>query len=458
MWSIPGARRSWIARRFRTTLGLCLAVLVAGGAWAQEIDAKTHARMDAWLAESLASLVEVYEELHARPELSLQERETARYVAKFLAREGFDIMSGIGGHGVVGVLANGEGPTVLVRGDMDGLPVTEATGLPFASRIRARNADGKEVGTMHACGHDVHTTSLLGTAAALSALRETWRGTLVMLAQPAEEIGRGALMMIEDGLFDRIPKPDHGISLHVEDDLASGSVGLTPGFAAANVDSVEIVVHGRGGHGARPHRTIDPIVTSAHLVTALQTIVSRRVEPGTPAVVSVGSIQGGAKSNVIPDRVTLLLTIRSYSDETRRLLLDGIAEIARATCETFRCPVAPEIAVKEDYTPAMYNDPELTRHARRVFEALLGPERVVESKPSMGGEDFGRYTRAAQFPTLQYRLGSIAPKRLAASLRPSGEPLPSLHSPRYAPDAEKTLETGVATLARLALSLLGRPS
>ena len=410
--------------------------------------------IDARVAERLPRMLEHYRHLHAHPELSLHEEETAAYVARFLRERAFDVETGVGGHGVVGLLENGEGPVLLIRGDMDGLPVTEATDLPYASRMRTRNADGVLVGTMHACGHDVHVTNLLGTAAILGDLRDLWRGTLVILAQPAEEIGLGALQMIEDGLFDRVPAPDHGLALHVDGDLPVGSIGYVSGWAAANVDSLEITVHGRGGHGARPHQTVDPIAISAHIVTALQTIVSRRVDPSQPAVVTVGSIHGGTKGNVIPDEVRMALTVRSYSDEVRALLLASIREIATETCAAHRCTKPPDIVVKETYTPAVYNDPGLTAHAVEVFAALLGPDAVHAITPTMTGEDFGRYTRAAGFPTLLFRLGSVDSERWQQAQEEDGAPLPSLHSSRYAPEAEGTLRTGLRTMVRLALSLL----
>ncbi|MAG30964.1 MAG: peptidase M20 [Deltaproteobacteria bacterium] len=411
-------------------------------------------RVDAWVEHELPRLLEIYRDLHAHPELSLEEERTARIVAKFLGQRGYRVESGIGGHGVLGVLENGDGPTLLIRGDMDGLPVTEATGLPFASRVRTMNADGVSVGTMHACGHDVHTTNLLGTAQLLASLQGSWQGTVVILAQPAEELGRGALMMIEDGLFDRIPLPDHGIALHVAGELPSGRIGFVSGWAAANVDSVDITIHGRGGHGARPHQTNDPIVTAAHVISALQTIVSRRVDPSESAVVTVGSIHGGTKSNVIPDEVELALTVRSYTDEVRHQLLDGIREITRETCEAFGCPRPPDIAVRENNTPAMYNDPALVAHGVEVFRAFLGEGNVQAVAATMTGEDFGRYTRRAGFPTFLYRLGSVEPSRWQAA-EEGGEPLPSLHSSHFVPDAEATLQVGLRSMGRLALSLLG---
>jgi hippurate hydrolase len=309
---------------------------------------------------------------------------------------------------------------------------------------------------MHACGHDLHTAGLVGTARLLADLRDTWKGTLVIVGQPAEEIGKGAQMMIEDGLFSRIPMPDYAIALHVEAGLPAGQIGWTAGWAAANVESVDITIHGRGGHGARPHETVDPIVTAAHLVTALQTIVSRRVNPSDPAVVTVGSIHGGSKHNVIPDSVQLQLTVRSYSDTVRELLLASVRQLATDVCRSFGCPTPPDVAVKDEYTPAMYNDPELTARAVPVFEAFLGSENVTAMAPAMGGEDFGRYHREKGFPAFMFRLGSVAPDVFEAAAK-GGEPLPSLHSSRYAPDPEPTLATGIGALSRLALALLDEP-
>ena len=414
------------------------------------------AAVDAWLAEELAGLTDLYEHLHAHPELSLEEAETAARVAAELAPAGYAVTPAVGGHGVVAVLENGSGPTVLLRGDMDALPVTEATGLPYASRVRAVRPDGSETGVMHACGHDVHTTNLVGTARLLADLRERWRGTLVIVAQPAEELGLGARGMLGDGLLERFPRPDFAVALHVSNELPAGEVGYTSGWAAANVDSVDVTLHGRGGHGARPHQAADPIVASAHLVTALQTLVSRRVDPVEPAVVTVGSIHGGTKHNVIPDSVHLQLTVRSYSDAVREQLLDGIRQLAEDVCTAFECAKPPEIRVKETYTPAVYNDPELAAGAAALFGGLLGAERVHALPAGMGGEDFGMLPRAAGVPGLLYRLGSVDPARVAAA-EAGGEPLPSLHSSRYAPLPEPTLRTGVRTMAHLALGLLAAP-
>lgn len=414
-------------------------------------------RVDGWVEQELPKLLKVYRHLHENPELSLEEEKTSDLVAKALSEAGYSVETKIGGFGVIGILRNGRGPTLLIRGDMDGLPVVEATGLPYASVVRTKNAEGAEVGVMHACGHDVHVTNLLGTARLLAELVDAWRGTLVILAQPAEELGLGALHMIDDGLFDRIPRPDHAIALHVAAELPAGSIGFVSGWAAANVDWVRITMHGRGGHGARPHEAVDPIVMSAHLITALQSIVSRQIDPSRPAVVTVGSIHGGAKSNVIPDQVKLELTVRSYSDEVRDKLLRSIERMAQGSCNLFGCPKPPDVWIKPDYTPAMWNDPDLVARGVEVFQSMLGEESVQEISATMTGEDFGRYTRAGDFPSFLYRLGSVSRADWDKS-RSGGRPLPSIHSSLFAPQPEETLRTGLRSMARLALELLGPAS
>ncbi len=311
-------------------------VLVAPRAGSAEGLSTTHSAADAgavsrWLVGHMPSLLETYKHLHAHPELSLQEVKTAALLADGLTKSGYKVVSGVGGTGVVAVLANGPGPTVLIRGDMDALPIIEETGSEYISKVRVTKDDGSTVGVMHACGHDVHSTMLLGTGQMLSDLRERWRGTVVLVAQPAEEIGQGARMMIEDGLFERFPKPDFCIALHVQHNLPIGHIGYTSGWAFANVDSVDITIFGRGGHGARPNMAIDPIVTAAHVITSLQTIVSRRLDPLERAVITVGSIHGGSKHNIIPDEVKLQLTVRSYTDDVRKQLLDSIRQIATDT-------------------------------------------------------------------------------------------------------------------------------
>ncbi|MGD8860265.1 MAG: amidohydrolase [Myxococcales bacterium] len=416
-------------------------------------DAATSGYVDA----HLASWLETYRELHAHPELSLHEERTAARVAASLREVGYEVTAGVGGHGVVGVMKNGPGKTLMIRGDMDALPVVEQTGLPYASETRVKGDSGQQVGVMHACGHDIHVTNLLATAAFMAGHRKLWRGTLVILAQPAEELGQGARDMIDDRLFERFPRPDYTLALHVDPGIVAGHVGLVPGWAAANVDSVDVTLHGRGGHGARPHQAVDPVVAASYLVTALQTLVSRRVDPQAPAVVTVGSIHAGTKHNVIPDSAHLQITVRSYSDGVRAQLLDGIRQLARDVCAAHRCPRPPEVTVKDDYTPAVYNDPDLAAAAERVFTATLGDDAVERVVPTMGGEDFGRYSRQLGVPGLLFRLGAVEPVRFARHERGEGEPLPSLHSSKFAPDAERALRTGIRATANLALALLSRP-
>lgn len=410
-------------------------------------------RLAAWLDDNLPRLVEIYRELHANPELSLEEVETAARVSSAFRDAGYEVTPGVGGHGVVAVMTNGPGPVVLIRGDMDALPVHEETGLSYASRVVTRREDGSEAGVMHACGHDVHITNLIGTAEYLANSRDSWSGTLVAIAQPAEELGRGAVAMMDDGLFDRFPRPDYTVALHVESSLAAGTVGYTAGWSHANVDAVDVTIYGRGGHGARPHTTVDPVTASAYFITQLQTIVSRRVDPLDPAVITVGSIHGGHKHNVIPDEVKMQLTVRSYSDDVRETLLGGIRQIARDTCKTFQCPKPPNVSVRDQYTPAVYADPDLVETAKRVFGRAFGDERVIERRPSMGGEDFGRYARTLGVPGIMYRLGTVDPTALRESEKPNGTPLPSLHSSRYAPIPEPTLRTGIVSMSELVVEL-----
>ncbi len=420
----------------------------------------THSAADAaavsgWLAGNMSSLLKTYKHLHANPELSLQEVKTAALLADGLAKSGYKVVGGVGGTGVVAVLANGPGPTVLIRGDMDALPIIEETGAEYISKVRVTKDDGSTVGVMHACGHDVHSTMLLGTGQMLSDLRERWRGTLVLVAQPAEEIGQGARMMIEDGLFERFPKPDFCIALHVQHNLPIGHIGYTAGWAFANVDSVDITIFGRGGHGARPNMAIDPIVTAAHVITSLQTIVSRRLDPLERAVITVGSIHGGSKHNIIPNEVKLQLTVRSYTDDVRKQLLDGIRQIATDTCKTFGTPKPPLATVLEaDHTPASYNDPALTAAAAELFESLFGEANVYELPAEMGGEDFSRFARHLKVPGLQFRVGTVSEQAVQAAKRPGATPLPSVHSSKFIPIAEPTLHTSITAMSNLALALL----
>jgi amidohydrolase len=405
-----------------------------------------------WLDEQLPSLIETYHWLHLHPEVSFQEEETAALIAQIWRDDGFDVTTGVGGHGVVGLLRNGPGPTLMLRCDLDALPVTEQTQLPYASTKKIELPGGASAGVMHACGHDVHMTNLIATARYLASHQNEWSGTLMIIAQPAEERGAGARAMLADGLFERFPTPDFALALHVSGDKRAGAVGVRPGYALANVDSVDIHVKGRGGHGSQPHTAIDPIVQAAQLVIDLQTIVSREVKPIDPAVVTVGSIHGGTKHNIIGNECHLQITVRSYTEQVRQQVLSAIRRKASAVAASFDAP-EPEISVSEG-TPSLKNDAELTARLKQVFVDRLGAEHVAEDEPSMGGEDFSQYGRAG-IPILMYRLGSVSQSRLDR-FRELGVPPPSLHSSLYYPDIEPTLRTGVLTMTAASLDLLAK--
>lgn len=424
---------------------LLLGLVVLGPASPAPADEPT-----AWASAHLKELFTLYKHFHQHPELSLQERETAARVAEELEEAGAEVTPGFGGHGVVGVTANGKGPTLLIRTDLDALPVTEQTQLTYASIVKVKDARGAETGVMHACGHDIHITSLIGVARYLSENKDRWKGTVVFIGQPAEERGEGALQMLNAGLFEKFPKPDYALAMHVDSHLAAGKVGYLAGYTLANVDSVDIKLRGRGGHGAFPHTTVDPIVQAARLILDLQTIVSREIKPTEPAVVTVGAIHAGTKHNIIGDECHLQLTVRSYSDEVRQHLLKAIRRKAAATAASADAP-EPSVEVTEG-TPAMFNDEKLVERVVPVFRQVLGEERVVPSEPSMGGEDFSRYGLAG-VPIFMFRVGTVDAKRLAGYERIGQEP-PSLHSAMFYPDAEQTLETGVAAMAAAALELL----
>jgi len=407
-----------------------------------------------WLDHETPRYLELYRQLHQHPELSLHEDQTSQLVARQLEKAGYRVTRKLGGYGVVGVLSNGSGRTLLLRGDMDALPVAEETGLPYASRVQTKDASGQTVSVMHACGHDVHVTNLLATAELLAREKARWSGTLIVLAQPAEEIGSGARALIDAGLFQRVPKPDFALALHVDPDVRSGSVAIAPGWAAANTDSVDVTLYGRGGHGSRPQDTVDPVVIAAHYVVALQTVISRNNDPQDPAVITVGALHAGAKHNVIADSAQLLLTVRSYSDAVRKRLLDGIARHAHGVCAAFGCTQPPKISVKDPYTPAVYNDPGLAAEAARILGAELGAAAVGSARPPLSGEDFGLYGKELKIPSLLIRLGATPEAVSAASQQAGAAPVPTLHSSRFAPDAPLALRTGVRSFAALAVSLL----
>jgi amidohydrolase len=400
-------------------------------------------------------LVALYIDLHRNPELSLHEQNTAAKLAERLRRLGFEVTAGVGGTGVVGVLRNGAGPTVMLRTELDALPVEEKTGLPYASTVKARNDAGLEVPVMHACGHDVHMTVWVGTAARMAQGRGTWHGTLVLIAQPAEEVVKGAKAMLADGLFSRFPKPDYVIALHDSPKLPAGKMGFTPGFILASSDSVDVTIYGKGGHGAAPQTTVDPVVIAARTVLAWQTIVSREKDPQEPAVVTVGSIHGGTKHNIIPDEVKLQLTVRTYNRDVRQHVLDAIARIARAEAAAAGAAREPTVAVVES-TPATYNDLKLTARVAAALRRQLGADNVVEAPREMASEDFSEYGLAG-VPAVMVRLGAAEPAALAKA-QAEGHELPSLHSSLFAPDRDPTLRTGVAAEVAMLLDLLAGPA
>jgi amidohydrolase len=421
--------------------------------------------LDARVDQELPSLVSTYKALHAAPELSHHEDKTAALLAHELRGFGYEVTEHVGkypnpqwqGHGIVAVMKNGAGPTVLVRADMDALPVEEQTGLPYASRVHTKNDAGVDVGVMHACGHDIHVTTLIGTAKLLAAMKDQWHGTLVLIGQPSEETIDGARAMLADGLYSRIPKPDYALALHDSADLEVGKIAYTPGYAAASSTSVDVILRGRGAHGSRPEVSKDPIVLAAEFVMAIQTIVSRENSPFDPAVVTVGSIHGGTKYNIIPDDVHLQLTIRTYKEEVRQHILASLDRIAKGIALAGGVPEdrAPIVKASEtEVTPAMYNDPPLTEREVSALKRGLGADNVVEKPAIMGSEDFGQFgLEGHKIPTFMFSVGAIDLDRIANSQK-TRVPLPSLHSSLFWPVPEPTIRTGVKAMTVAALELM----
>ncbi len=448
--------KSWRYGLWGSLLGALLWIQTGSAQNSAPLDQQIIQKLNTLVDQELSYLFDLYKYLHANPELSYHEVNTAKRIAKELRDLGFDVTEGVGGHGVVAIMKNGEGPTVMVRADLDALPVQEQTGLPYASKVRTKDEQGNEVYVMHACGHDMHMTSLIGTARVLSQLKNYWRGTLMMIGQPAEERGGGARAMLADGLFERFPRPNYALALHVSASLPAGTIGYREGYALANVDAVDITIRGAGGHGAYPHRTKDPVVLAAQTILALQTIVSREIAPIEPAVVTVGSIHGGTKHNIIPDEVHLQLTLRSYSDEVRNHTIEAIKRITRGLAMAAGVPEdrMPIVTVADEYTPATYNDPELTLRLAEVLKQSLGESNVIHTEPVMGGEDFGRYGRVEpRIPICIFWLGTVDPAKIEESKK-TGKPLPSLHSSLYAPVPEPSIRTGVRAMATSVLELL----
>ena len=411
------------------------------------------------VAADMPQLMALYRDLHANPELSMQEVRSPAKLAAEMRKLGFAVTEKVGKTGVVAVMKNGPGPVLLIRADMDGLPVIEQTGLSFASKVRATARSGVETGVMHACGHDTHMTAFIGTARRLAAAKGQWSGTLVMLLQPGEETGEGARAMLDDGLYTRFPKPTAAIAFHDSAGLPAGTIGVTSGYALANVDSVDISVKGVGGHGAYPHTTRDPIVLASRIVTTLQTLVSRENNPQNPAVVTVGSFQAGAKHNIISDEAKLQLTVRSYTPEVRKALLDGIRRIARGEAIAAGMPEdrMPVVTVREElYTPATFNTEKLSARALALFGKTFGADRVRTVPAVMGGEDFSRFWLADKsMESLIFWVGGV-PKAQWDQAGGDAAKLPSLHSPYWAPDAEAVIATASEALTVAALDLLAK--
>ena len=393
----------------------------------------------------------LYIDLHENPELSSHETVTATKLASELRNLGYDVTEHIGGTGIVAVLKNGSGPTIMLRTELDALPVEEKTGLPYASKVRAKDDVGHDVPVMHACGHDLHMTAIVGTAAIMASSKNTWHGTLVLIGQPAEETISGASGMVKDGLFAKFPRPDVIVALHVGNLLPAGKIGIVPGIYDTNADSLRITIYGKGGHGASPHTTIDPIVIAARTILALQTISSREVKPGELAIVTVGYIHAGTKNNIIPDTAELGLTVRTYKAEIRKQVLAAITRITKAEAAAAGAPREPLI---ENYeaTDAVYNEPTLAQNLKAPLEAALGKDNVVMDDPHTASEDFSVFVKQG-IPGFYFNLGGAEPQKLAEA-KASGTNLPSNHSALFAPDVDPALHTGIAAEVAVLRSLL----
>ncbi len=424
--------------------GLLLALLTAGCAVAQTPASK---EVDAVYPDARA----LYLDLHQNPELSSHETQTAAKLAARLRDAGYEVAEHVGGTGIVAIMKNGAGPTIMLRTELDALPVEEKTGLPYASKVHTKDDSGRDVSVMHACGHDLHMSSLLGTAEIMARSKNTWHGTLMLIGQPAEETIAGAERMVRDGLFTRFPKPDVAVALHVGNILPAGMVSITPGIYNTNADSLRIVIYGKGGHGAMPQATIDPIVIAARTILALQTITSREVKPGEMAVVTVGYIRAGTKNNIIPDEAEMGLTVRTYKQEIRKQVLAAIARITKAEAAAARAPREPSIEHLEG-TDAVYNDPALAHRLQAPLEAALGKDDVVIAPPIAPSEDFSVFVQQG-VPGFYFSLGGADPAKFAEA-KAAGTSLPSNHSPLFAPDVDPALRTGITAEVAVLRNLL----
>jgi hippurate hydrolase len=416
-------------------------------------------RIQALAGEEYPGLEALYRDLHAHPELSGQEKATAARIAGELGRSGLTVHTGIGGHGIVGVLENGRGPAVMIRCDMDALPVAEKTGLPYASTVMTSvETRAVKVGVMHACGHDLHMAILVGAARLLAALSDTWSGTLLAVAQPAEETGAGARAMVREGIFSRFPRPGFALALHVDPNIPAGKIGYRPGIISAGSTSLDVTVRGIGGHAAHPHQSIDPVVLTARTILALQTIVSREIDPREMAVLTVGAVHGGTKHNAIPDEVVLRVNLRYNSDAVRDRMLASIGRIARGVALSAGVPddLMPVIRRPGEATPPMENDPDLTERVRSSLVPVLGEENVIFIPQLTGSEDFSVFGNVTpRIPICYMRLGAADPRELEESRR-SGKELPYLHSSRFAPPPDPTIRVGSVAMAAAVAGLLAR--
>ncbi|MDX1407259.1 MAG: amidohydrolase [Saprospiraceae bacterium] len=426
-----------------------LTLLIASLFWGTLTAPTTPERINALIKEDLAYLTAFYKHRHQHPEISLEEKETAAELAAELRNIGVEVTEGVGGYGIVGMIRNGDGPLILYRTDMDALPMYEKSGLDYASQQEIEYS-GVRTGTMHSCGHDMHMTTWLGTARAMMRMKDQWSGTLMLIGQPAEEIGQGARMMLGAGLYERFGVPDFGVGLHCSPTIPAGQVGFGKGFTMANTESIDIKVFGVGAHGASPHMSIDPVVIASMIVMDLQTIVSRNLKPTESAVITVGAIQGGVKHNIIPDEVVLKLTVRTYTEEVRLMVHRRIREIAEGVAMAAGMPEdkLPEVTIPDQFTPANYNDPDLVDRLTASAGKAIGADNVIYAEPQMVGEDFSCYGSTEHgVPTVLFWLGTVPDERMA-----SGD-LPGLHSPFYYPDPEPTITTGVAVVCQSLLDL-----
>jgi amidohydrolase len=408
--------------------------------------------IEAIIAEDMPYLLNFYKTRHENPEISLEEKETAATLTAELKKIGFEVTENFGGYGIVGIYKNGKGPTILYRTDMDALPMYEKTGLAYKSKLTT-TYNGQEVGTMHSCGHDMHMTSWLGTARAMVEMKKNWQGTLMLIGQPAEEIGKGARLMLKAGLYEKFGTPDYGFGLHCSPTIETGKVGFGKGFTMATTESVDILVKGVGAHGASPHMSIDPVVTASMMVMELQTIVSRNLKPTESAVVTVGAIEGGIKHNIIPDHVTLKLTLRTYKEEVRLMVHKRIEEIAKGVAIAAGVPedLMPEVTFPDEFTPANYNNGDVVDIMTAAAGKSIGADNVEVAEPLMLGEDFSQYgSTPEKVPTVLYWLGTAPKERLE-----SGN-IPGLHSPYYYPIPETSIKTAIAVNTNSLLALFAK--